>query len=1027
MRRTRNLYGLVALAMLLVVFVVAGTPASATDITYSGQTIVISQPGTYVLKNDITNSNNVICIEIKASNVVFDGGGHLIDGDDGANKAGIYVHNEGTILEGVTVKNVRMQDWYYGIYFNGVKNSRVQQSTIQSNSFGGIVMYRSATGNTVSGNKVIDNAYGVIFSDGASNGVISNNEIRNNERGLYIYLSDGFTVTGNQVTNNINNGIQLHTSGSGTIYNNNLNNNLNVFFFGEPFRANAWSVSPRVGPNVMNGPSIGGNFWGTPSGTGHSQVTPDTNADGFADEPLTIAEGNVDNLPLVQWTGPTLTPTPTPTGTVNVTPTTTATPGVQTPYKTHTLPTRIEAEDYDLGGEGVAYHDVEPANLGKAYRLAEGVDIEKTSVGHNIGYIRAGEWTEYTVNVPAAGTYTATFRVAGWTTGRQVAVSVDGAGVATVNIPNTGAYTKWQNVPVSMTLEAGTHVIRLGFNGDKQNLDYFEFSASTQPTVQPTATITSQPGQTPYNGPHVLPGRVQAEDFDNGGQNVAYFDSTPQNKGGAGRVNEAVDVESNNGVTNIAWITNNEWTEYTVEVGASGAYTANFRVGAWSDGKKISVSVDGQAAATVNVPNTGSYVAFETVPVQLSLAAGTHVIRLTYLGDGQNIDWFEVVSGAPTTGPTTEPNATPTIEPSVTTTITPSTTATISGQAPYRDHAVPGRVQAEDYDMGGPGVAYSDSTPENKGMAYRLSEAVDVEPMQGGGYNIGYITNGEWVEYTLTVPQAGTYQAGFRVGSWFSGNRQIKVSVGGVEKATVTVPVTGKDYLFETVTVPMSLDAGTQVVRLTFVGEKQNIDYFEFCSGPVPSVTPTVEPSATMTAEPTATTTVEPTTTATIEPTQTPTSPGECSIPGRVEAENYDDGPAGVSYRDLTPGNQGDYAARNPTDVDLETLGSGANVAYIRTGEWLIYTLNVGETNTYDARFRVASWVPEGTTPGQRSIMVRVDDQPEKTVNVPLTGGTAVYDTVSTPLYLTAGEHEIGLRFVGWYQNFDWMEFAPAN
>ncbi|HQJ88971.1 MAG TPA: carbohydrate-binding protein, partial [Methanoregulaceae archaeon] len=394
----------------------------------------------------------------------------------------------------------------------------------------------------------------------------------------------------------------------------------------------------------------------------------------------------------------------------------------------------------------------------------------------------------------------------------------------------------------------------------------------------------------------------------------------------------------------------------------------------------------------------------------------THGGRLTYLGDGQNIDWFEVISGEPTVEPTATVNGTPTVEPTATSTIVPTTTS--SGKAPYRDHPVPGRIQAEDYDMGGPGVAYSDSTPENKGGAYRLSEAVDVESMQGGGYNIGYITNGEWVEYTLNVPEARTYQAAFRVGSWFSGTRQIRVSVGGVERATVNVPVTGKDYLYETVTVPLALDAGTQVIRLTFVGEKQNIDYFELSNGSNPSVTPTVTPSATVTPTPTATVTIEPTVTQT---------PGRASIPGRVEAENYDDGPAGVSYRDLTPGNQGDYTARNPTDVDLEKLGTGATVAYIRTGEWLIYTLNVAETNNYNARFRVASWIPQGTTPGQRSIMVRIDDQSEKAVNVPLTGGSTVYDIASIPVYLTAGEHEIGLRFVGWYQNFDWMEFVPAN
>ncbi len=1016
MRRNRNMHGFMALAMLLVVFAVAGTPATATDVTYNGQTIVISQPGTYVLKNDITNSNNVICIEIKASNVVFDGGGHLIDGVDDANKAGIYAHNDATVLEGVTVKNVRMQDWYYGIYFNAVKNSKVEQSSILSNSFGGIVMYKDSTGNTVSGNRIIDNAYGVIFSDGASNGVISNNEIRNNERGLYVYLSDGFTVTGNQVTGNINNGIQLHTSGSGSIYNNNLNNNLNVFFFGEPFRANAWSVTPRAGTNIMNGPSIGGNFWGTPSGAGYSQVTPDSDGDGFVDGSVTIAEGNVDAHPLAAWTGP------TPTGTVTVTPTATVGPVNQTPYKPHTLPTRIETEDYDLGGEGVAYHDVEAANLGKAYRLTEGVDIEKTAIGNSIGYIRVGEWIEYTVNIPTAGAYPATFRVAGWATGRQIAFAVDGVSTATVNVPNTGSYTKWQSVTVPVMFQAGRHVIRLSFNGDKQNLDYVEFGASTQPTVQPTTTTQptqtqTQSGQNPFNGPHAVPGRVQAEDFDNGGKTVAYSDSTPENKGGAGRLNESVDVETNGGITNIAWITNNEWTEYTVDA-AAGTYTANFRAGAWADGKKISVTVDGQAAATVSVPNTGGYETFDTASVPLSLTAGSHVIRLTYLGDGQNIDWFEFVSGEPTTEPTVEPTETVTVEP--TETVAPSE------QTPYKAHTVPVRIEAEDYDNGGSDVAYSDSTPENKGEAYRLNEAVDIETVQGGGYNIGYITNGEWVEYTVNVPSAGTYQTAFRTGSWFSGTRQIKVSVAGAEKATVTVPVTGKDYLYQTVTVPVTLAAGTQVIRLTFVGEKQNLDYFEIGAGTTTTGTPTVEPTATVTVQPTETSTVEPTETVTVEPTQT-VAPSGRSIPGRIEAENFDEGAAGTAYRDLTPGNQGDYTARNPTDVDLETLGSGANVGYIRTGEWLVYTANVAQTNSYLATFRVGSWTPPSQTPGQRTIMVRVDNAVEKAVNVPLTGSSSAYETVSIPLDLSQGTHEIGIRFVGWYQNFDWMEFAPAN
>ncbi len=153
-----------------------------------------------------------------------------------------------------------------------------------------------------------------------------------------------------------------------------------------------------------------------------------------------------------------------------------------------TIPGRLQAENYDLGGEGVAYHDNEAANLGGAYRTTEGVDVESASGVTNVGYIRSGEWTEYTVNVATAGTYPATFRVATWDAGRQIAVSVDGGStVATAILPNTGSYSTWNTVTVQVPLAAGTHVIKFQFNSDKQNLDYVDFG-----TV-PTGTTTSRP------------------------------------------------------------------------------------------------------------------------------------------------------------------------------------------------------------------------------------------------------------------------------------------------------------------------------------------------------------------------------------------------------------------------------------------------------------------------------------------------------------------------------------------------------
>ncbi|KPV49238.1 hypothetical protein SE17_33765, partial [Kouleothrix aurantiaca] len=103
-------------------------------------------------------------------------------------------------------------------------------------------------------------------------------------------------------------------------------------------------------------------------------------------------------------TGPTATPTTVPN---TPTPTTT---GGQTPYggTARAIPGTIQAEDFDNGGEAVAYHDLDTANNGGQYRTT-GVDVETTSDtggGYDVGWMRTGEWIEYTVNVGTAGTYT---------------------------------------------------------------------------------------------------------------------------------------------------------------------------------------------------------------------------------------------------------------------------------------------------------------------------------------------------------------------------------------------------------------------------------------------------------------------------------------------------------------------------------------------------------------------------------------------------------------------------------------------
>jgi hypothetical protein len=141
------------------------------------------------------------------------------------------------------------------------------------------------------------------------------------------------------------------------------------------------------------------------------------------------------------------------------------------------IPGTIQIENYDLGGEGVAYHDSEVANQGGKYRT-DGVDVEScsdTGGGFNVGWTNAGEWMKYTVNVATAGTRTVSFRVAamaavGTTAGRIHLQTPSGTNLTgTINVPGTGGWQTYTTVTANLTLPAGQQILELfeetgGFN-----------------------------------------------------------------------------------------------------------------------------------------------------------------------------------------------------------------------------------------------------------------------------------------------------------------------------------------------------------------------------------------------------------------------------------------------------------------------------------------------------------------------------------------------------------------------------------
>jgi hypothetical protein len=342
---------------------------------------------------------------------------------------------------------------------------------------------------------------------------------------------------------------------------------------------------------------------------------------------------------------PSRTPTATNTQPTFQPPTNTNTPGSGdgTPYggTAVSLPGTVQAENYNLGGQGVAYSDLDVANQGGQYRTSEGVDIEAASDsggGFNVGYMRAGEWLKYTVNVTTAGSYTLDFRVASGVATGSFYVEVDGTNVTgTVNVPNTGSWQTWQTISRSgINLSAGQHVVRLVVTGNDANLNWIGFS------------IPSGNNGTPYGGTAVsLPGTVQAENYNLGGQGVAYSDLEAANQGGQYRTSEGVDIETTTdtgGGFNVAYTRTGEWLKYTVNVTTAGTYTLDFRVANGTATGAFYLEVDGvNVTGTMNVPNTGGWQTWQTVTRSgINLSAGQHVFRLVITGNDSNFNWIRV-------------------------------------------------------------------------------------------------------------------------------------------------------------------------------------------------------------------------------------------------------------------------------------------------------------------------------------------------------------------------------------------------
>ena len=177
---------------------------------------------------------------------------------------------------------------------------------------------------------------------------------------------------------------------------------------------------------------------------------------------------------------------------------------------------------------------------------------------------------------------------------------------------------------------------------------------------------------------------------------------------------------------------------------------------------------------------------------------------------------------------------------------------------PFKEFSIPGKIEVEDFDVCGQGetdgksnITYNDSDSENKGDSdYRKTDAPGVDLYKKAtGVVVGYNNEGDWLEYTVNIAEAGDYTMVASVATENS-TSSFSLSMDGKSVAD-KVALSGSSFdVFADVKQKVTLPAGKHVLRLTVTGAWFDIDYLNFVKGDV-VVEPPADTSGGKTALPT--------------------------------------------------------------------------------------------------------------------------------------------------------------------------------
>lgn len=145
----------------------------------------------------------------------------------------------------------------------------------------------------------------------------------------------------------------------------------------------------------------------------------------------------------------------------------------------------------------------------------------------------------------------------------------------------------------------------------------------------------------------------------------------------------------------------------------------------------------------------------------------------------------------------------------------------------FRQNIAPCTIQAEDFDYMtsfGNGRAYYKSSGIKTANVYRPDSMVVVKPGSLGGYKVSNMAAGEWLRYSVYIPEYSKYRISVNY-SAINSNGKLKLKIGNQDKTTeISLPATGSDIWADYTLLTDTLLTGLRSFQVFVSGESNVLE-----------------------------------------------------------------------------------------------------------------------------------------------------------------------------------------------------------